>query len=595
MGPGRDAAALEAANTFRAKLVGEGFLTEPKLIRGVRWHRRKWEVEIKVNKKRIYGGQFTDKAAAEAKAFELREQHKALVRWEQNSHIKGTQLAGGQALEASQGLEAAASAGALHASFSKRKKQLAPTHGGMARSSEAEADAAALEAAKAFRAKLVGEGLLSEPKDSKVRGVRWHKMGQKWLVQIKANKKTIYGGLFMDKAAAEAKALELREQHSRPLWTLPMFDPKVPNAGVTWEQRSQQWCAECKVAGVPRKFYSKRKDLSEAELDRSFQAAMGRRKKQEMENEGKAEPGPENDWKMSAYVDVKVDFRLNGEDIPIRRAVAAGRAARQRVRTGSGSLHAMAGKKIIKKGKKAGGKIVAGDGEKGSPKVSPKTSPKLSPKLSPKESPKTSPKLSPKEAKKAKKAAAKAKPDAPAEANTTGNAKPDKPGKAPQKAPPSTQEKEKATTEVIRIIKEALKNPEAQKKGFAWTPKDWPIKWKPILGGYRRFVERCACFQVVPSTSNPTLWTISVVEGAEGAITKAKWEIELRKAYVSFLQTNQDPKEFTQLAQALASAPKSEGAPKGEKRKAETPAKSEAKKKARNKMNKAKKGKGGEA
>lgn len=45
------------------------------------------------------------------------------------------------------------------------------------------------------------------------------------------------------------------------------------------------------------------------------------------------EPGPENDWKMSAYVDVKVDFRLNGEDIPIRRAVAAGRAARQRVRT----------------------------------------------------------------------------------------------------------------------------------------------------------------------------------------------------------------------------------------------------------------------
>ena len=40
-----------------------------------------------------------------------------------------------------------------------------------------------------------------------------------------------------------------------------------------------------------------------------------------------------------------------------------------------------------------GGKIVPGDGEKGSPKVSPKTSPKLPPK----ESPKTSPKLSPKD------------------------------------------------------------------------------------------------------------------------------------------------------------------------------------------------------
>lgn len=252
-------------------------------------------------------------------------------------------------------------------------------------------------------------------------------------------------------------------------------------------------------------------------------------------------------------------------------------------------MHAMAGKKIIKKGKK-GGKIVPGDGEKGSPKVSPKTSPKLPPK----ESPKTSPKLSPKEAKKAKKAAAKAKPDAPAEAKTTGNATPNKPGTL-QKAPPTTQEKEKATTEVIRIIKEALKNPEAQKKGVAWTPKDWPTKWKPILGGYRKFVERCACFQVVPSPSIPANWTISVVEGAaEGAMTKAKWEIELQKAYGSFSQTNQDPKEFTQLAQALASAPKPESAPKGEKRKAEAPAKSEAKKKAKNKM-KAKKGKGGEA
>ena len=45
------------------------------------------------------------------------------------------------------------------------------------------------------------------------------------------------------------------------------------------------------------------------------------------------EPGEQNDWKMSAYVDVKVDFRLSNEDIPIRKAVAAGRAARQRVRS----------------------------------------------------------------------------------------------------------------------------------------------------------------------------------------------------------------------------------------------------------------------
>ncbi|CAK9118092.1 unnamed protein product [Durusdinium trenchii] len=43
------------------------------------------------------------------------------------------------------------------------------------------------------------------------------------------------------------------------------------------------------------------------------------------------DPGPENDWKVSACVDVKVDFRLKG-DTTIRKAAAAGRAARERVR-----------------------------------------------------------------------------------------------------------------------------------------------------------------------------------------------------------------------------------------------------------------------
>ncbi|CAL1172680.1 unnamed protein product, partial [Cladocopium goreaui] len=189
----------------------------------------------------------------------------------------------------------------------------------------------------------------------------------------------------------------------------------------------------------------------------------------------------------------------------------------------------MAGKKIIKKGKKAGGKIVSGDGEKGSPKVSPKTSPKLPPK----ESPKTSPKLSPKEAKKAKKAAAKAKPDAPAEehfkkhllrlrskffGNWHGLVVID----------------DCRAVEVIRIIKEALKNPEAQKKGVAWTPKDWPTKWKPILGRSRRRNDKGQVGD----------------RAAEGLGHRLG-------AYGSFSQTNQ----------ALASAPKPESAPKGEKRK----------------------------
>ena len=54
--------------------------------------------------------------------------------------------------------------------------------------SEAQADAAALEAAKAFRAELVEKGILSEPKPrdpnftSEVPGVKWYKNQQKWRV-----------------------------------------------------------------------------------------------------------------------------------------------------------------------------------------------------------------------------------------------------------------------------------------------------------------------------------------------------------------------------------------------------------------------------
>eukprot|EP00438_Fugacium_kawagutii_P017930 Skav203937 [mRNA] locus=scaffold779:141948:142898:+ [translate_table: standard] len=87
--------------------------------------------------------------------------------------------------------------------------------------SELEADAAALEAAKACRTELVQQGFLSEPKPwdpnfkSEMPGVVWHKQTQKWHVRIcrKGSKKKIHGGSFTEKAAAEAKALELREQH----------------------------------------------------------------------------------------------------------------------------------------------------------------------------------------------------------------------------------------------------------------------------------------------------------------------------------------------------------------------------------------------
>ena len=182
--------------------------------------------------------------------------------------------------------------------------------------SEAEADAAALEAAKAFRAELVRKGTLQEPKErdpnltSDVPGVRWSKQSKKWQVRISLKKsnpkepqKKIYGGYFTEKAAAEAEAWRLQELHGlqrqvkavSTLSALPMFHPKVPYGGVTWSQAEQQWRAKCYVGGVTRDFRVKPKDHSEAELEHSFQVAVAWKKRQEKERErmGNSKPKPQ--------------------------------------------------------------------------------------------------------------------------------------------------------------------------------------------------------------------------------------------------------------------------------------------------------------
>ena len=183
---------------------------------------------------------------------------------------------------------------------------------------EAEADAAALEAAKAFRAELVRTGIVKELKDrdpgftSDVPGVAWSKHRKKWRVEISLKKsnpkepqKRISGGLFTEKAAAEAEALRLREMHGlqrqvkavSTLSALPAIHPNKPYSGVIWEQRSQQWHASCRVGGLNRNFYVKPTDHSEAELERTFQVAVAWKKRQEKEREkmakSKAKPKPQ--------------------------------------------------------------------------------------------------------------------------------------------------------------------------------------------------------------------------------------------------------------------------------------------------------------
>ena len=69
---------------------------------------------------------------------------------------------------------------------------------------------------------------------------------------------------------------------------LPVFEPKVPSAGVAWEQRSQQWRARCDVGGLTRNFYVKPTDHSEAELERFLPSGSGL---EEEAGEGEGEDG----------------------------------------------------------------------------------------------------------------------------------------------------------------------------------------------------------------------------------------------------------------------------------------------------------------
>ena len=86
--------------------------------------------------------------------------------------------------------------------------------------SEAEADAAALEAAKAFHAELVRKGILEEPKErdpnfaSDVPGVGWHQKKGKWQVRIalkksnpKEPKKNDLGRLFHREGGGRGRGL----------------------------------------------------------------------------------------------------------------------------------------------------------------------------------------------------------------------------------------------------------------------------------------------------------------------------------------------------------------------------------------------------
>mmetsp|Transcript_101822 Transcript_101822/g.255259 ORF Transcript_101822/g.255259 Transcript_101822/m.255259 type:complete len:252 (-) Transcript_101822:131-886(-) len=166
-----------------------------------------------------------------------------------------------------------------------------------------------------------------------------------------------------------------------------------------------------------------------------------------------------------------------------------------------------------------------------SPKLSPKFSPKTSPAAAPNGSPKLSPKASPAAGPKAKE------------------------GKAAPRPPPTEAEKAVATKKAVELIKKGLQeNPTAQDNGHPYIPKEWSTEMKPILGGYRKFLEKSSEFIVVQG-DNPAKFTVQPSDG-KGAAGSPRWEAAIRGAWQKFLQDvpkeDRDPEDFLEMAKKCA-------------------------------------------
>mmetsp|Transcript_22285 Transcript_22285/g.49310 ORF Transcript_22285/g.49310 Transcript_22285/m.49310 type:complete len:217 (-) Transcript_22285:50-700(-) len=170
--------------------------------------------------------------------------------------------------------------------------------------------------------------------------------------------------------------------------------------------------------------------------------------------------------------------------------------------------------------------------------------------------------------------------------------------KAPKWRPPSQEEKEKAEEEAIAMIRKGLQdNPDAQKNGQPYIPEDWVRKMKPILGGYKKFVENSPHF-FVKHGDLPAQYTVHVqAEGNHGkkklVETKPAWELEMQKVWMSYCRATAKEKRsavaFADKARDVArytAAPdkgETKGHVKEKKRKAEAGAEPEGKKKKKKK------------
>uniref|UniRef100_A0A7S1AIC6 Uncharacterized protein n=1 Tax=Noctiluca scintillans TaxID=2966 RepID=A0A7S1AIC6_NOCSC len=157
--------------------------------------------------------------------------------------------------------------------------------------------------------------------------------------------------------------------------------------------------------------------------------------------------------------------------------------------------------------------------------------------------------------------------------------------------PPSPEKQEEFTKLAISTITAALKDEGAkvQANGQPCIPKDWRLKFKPVLGPYKKFVLSQSSFRVLAGSGES--YTIHLNDGsalpALNIPEREPWQREVAKAWRSYCLARPDAKkrsvdEFMKPADAPKHKAKEPAVVQAEKEMAVT--QDQPKKKARKKI-----------
>lgn len=117
----------------------------------------------------------------------------------------------------------------------------------------------------------------------------------------------------------------------------------------------------------------------------------------------------------------------------------------------------------------------------------------------------------------------------------------------------------KLAERAIGLVKDLLERyPKRQEDGFPFTLKEWPMEFKPTLGPYKKFLEKCGHFVIVPG-SIPSMFTIVLkLPDSEGKLQSGpEWKSWMAKCWLMYVRhtpkEDRSPAEFLKEARHVSS------------------------------------------